>query len=99
MRRRLVQLAVAAAVLAVALFGLPLAVAIGQYATAHELRDLERLAEATSLVAAADLYEGDIPRGVPDKAGDVDIAVYGGDGVLILGSGPCRARPARPGGR
>jgi signal transduction histidine kinase len=93
MRRRLVQLAVVAAVLAVGLFGLPLALAIGQYADSNELRDLERLAEATSLVAAADLYEGDIPRGVPDRAGDVDIAVYDRDGVLILGSGPPEPGP------
>ena len=88
MRRRLVQLAVAAAMLAVALFGLPLAVAIGQYAETNELRDLERVAEATALVVAGDLFDGSVPRHIPDKAEDADIGIYDRDGVLILGSGP-----------
>ena len=88
MRRRLVQLTVAAAVLAVALFALPLAVAVGQYVKANELRDLERVAEATALAVAAEVYEEDVPGGLPDQADDVALALYDHHGALILGDGP-----------
>jgi signal transduction histidine kinase len=93
MRRRLVQLTVAAAVLAVGLFGLPLAVAIGQYTEANELRQLERVAEAAALAVADDVGEGDVPRGLPDQPDNVDVALYDDEGALILGSGPPEPGP------
>jgi signal transduction histidine kinase len=87
-RRRLAQLTVAAAVLAVSLFGLPLAVAIWQYAEANELRNLERVAEATALAVAADVFEEEIPSALPDKADDVELALYDNGGALLVGTGP-----------
>jgi len=93
MRRRLVHLTVAAAVLAVGLFGLPLAVAIGQYAEANELRDLERIAEATALAIAADAFHGHVLGGLPDQADDAELALYDENGALILGSGPPQPGP------
>jgi signal transduction histidine kinase len=93
MRRRLVRLTVAAAVLAVALFGLPLAVAVAQYAKASEIRDLERVAEATALAVAADVFEGNVPGGLPDQADDVELALYDHHGALVLGSGPPEPGP------
>ena len=92
MRRRLVQLTVAAAVLTVILFGLPLAVAIGRYAEANELRDLERVGEAAALAVAADLYDSQVVDGLPDHPDDVDLALYGDNGSLMLGN-----RPSAPG--
>ena len=69
------------------LFGLPLAVAIGQYVAANELRALERVAEATGLAVAADAFHGHVPGGLPDQADDVELALYDDNGALILGSG------------
>jgi hypothetical protein len=90
-RQRIVQLAVVAAVLAVGLFGLALAVAVGQYAQADQLRDLERVAAAAALSAAADLTQNRPPDGLPDEADDVDLALYDWDGARTLGTGPERA--------
>jgi signal transduction histidine kinase len=93
MRRRLVQLTVAAAVLAVVLFGLPLALAIDRYARANELRDLERVAEATALAVAEDLGDDDVPDGVPDQADDVELTLYDHHGALLAGNGPREPGP------
>jgi signal transduction histidine kinase len=88
MRRRLVRLAVVAAALAVILFGLPLAVAIWRYAEANELRDLERVAEATALSVAAAVFDNEVPTALPDQADDVELALYDHHGALIVGNGP-----------
>jgi signal transduction histidine kinase len=87
-RRRLVQLTVAAAVLAVGLFALPLAVAVEQYAEANELRDLERVAEATARAVAGDVFDDKVPDELPDEADDVDLALYDDEGALLRGTGP-----------
>lgn len=88
MRQRIVQLAVVAAVLAVSLFGFPLAVAVGQYVEADELRDLERVAAAAALSAAGDLSRERQPDRLPDEADDVDLALYDRAGGLVQGTGP-----------
>lgn len=87
MRRRMVRLAVLAAVLAVALFGVPLALAVTEYAEANEFRDLESVAEATGLGVASDLYD-DVPDELPDKPDGVVIGLYDEDGVLLMGTAP-----------
>ncbi|WP_226382293.1 hypothetical protein [Pseudonocardia oceani] len=61
MRSRIVRLAVVAATVAVALFGLPLAVAVVQYAEIYKLLDLERLADRAALRVAATMSDGDEP--------------------------------------
>lgn len=88
MRRRLVRLTVAAAVLAVGLFALPLAVAVERYTEANELRDLERVAEATARAVAGDVFDDKVPDELPDEADDVDLALYDDLGALLLGAGP-----------
>jgi signal transduction histidine kinase len=93
MRRRLVRLTVAAAVLAVALFGLPLAAAIDRYAQANELRDLERVAEATALAVAEDLGDDDVPDALADQADDVELTLYDHHGALLVGRGPREPGP------
>jgi signal transduction histidine kinase len=93
MRRRLVRLTLTGAVLAVVLFGLPLAVAVGRYAEANELRDLERVAEAVALAVAEDLGSDEVPESLPDQADDTALALYDHHGGLLLGNGPPEPGP------
>jgi signal transduction histidine kinase len=70
MRQRIVTLAVSAAVLAIVLFGLPLAVGVAKYNLGDERAELERIAVRTALSIADD------PAGTtPPTSSDATIAV------------------------
>ena len=91
MRTRIVALAVLAAVLAISLFGVPLAVGVAQYALMNERAKLERVADAAALGVSEDVVRGKIPRWLPDATGTTDLAVYVYDGpqiLRIMGDGP-----------
>jgi signal transduction histidine kinase len=92
-RRRIVGLAVWVSVLTVALFGVPLAVGVWQYALAQERSDLERAADAVAIAVAADVLRDDP---VDDSAwtGSTKIGVYDDDGDRIAGRGPDTGGPA-----
>lgn len=87
MRRRIVGLAVLASVLAIGLFGLPLALAVARYAFLDEEANLVRLADAASVAVATELNNGDIPD-IPTTRGITTLAVYDQDGRLVTGTGP-----------
>jgi signal transduction histidine kinase len=86
-RTRIVGLAVWVSVLTVALFGVPLAVAVWRYALVDERSDLERTANSVAIAVAADVLREDP---VDDSAwtGDTKIGVYDDDGNRIAGKGP-----------
>jgi signal transduction histidine kinase len=90
-RTRIVGLAVLASVLAISLFGIPLAAAVAQYAFQNEQDDLTRLANGAALAVSADVLRGKLPTDLPDPWGETDLAVYVTDGpriLRILGNGP-----------
>ena len=70
MRTRIIGLAVCASVLAIGLFGVPLAVAVLQYAMQVERGELAQTARAVAITVAPDVYDEDevanveTPRGV-----------------------------------
>jgi signal transduction histidine kinase len=86
-RRRIVGLAVSVSVLTVALFGIPLAVAVWRYAIADERSNLERAADAVSIAVSSDVLRHD---SIDDSSwtGDARLAVYDQDGDRIAGKGP-----------
>jgi len=92
MRRRIAGLAVAASVLAIVLFGLPLAVGVAAYLLGDERAELERGADVAAITVAADIATGRVP---PSSAG-IDItddgtgtlAVYDTSGARLVGTGP-----------
>jgi signal transduction histidine kinase len=86
-RTRIVGLAVWVSVLTVALFGVPLAVAVWQYALVDERSDLERTASSVAIAVAADVLR---EEPVDDSAwtGDTAIGVYDDEGTRIAGRGP-----------
>lgn len=86
MRKRIVGLTLAAAVLAITLFGLPLAVGVAKYYLDDERSELERTADSTALSVADSLAEGQ-----PMPALESGVAVYGVDGRLVAGDGPSSA--------
>lgn len=92
MRTRIVGLAVLASVLAIGLFGVPLAVAVAQYALTDEQAKLERMADAAALAVSADVLRGDTPTWIPATKGNADLAVYVYDDypriLRIMGTGP-----------
>ena len=55
MRTRIIGLAVCASALAIALFGVPLAVAVLQYALQAERNQLRSVADAVAIVVAGDI--------------------------------------------
>jgi signal transduction histidine kinase len=90
-RIRIVGLAVLAAVLAISLFGVPLAVAVAQYALVDERAKLERVGDAAALAVSADVVRGRVPRWLPEAKAHTDLAVYVYDGhrmLRIMGVGP-----------
>lgn len=88
MRSRVTQVAVVATVVAVLLFGIPLAVATGRLVRADEEHELERVA----LLAAASVDPGLGRAGDPLELPPVErggsVAVYGTDGARAAGTGP-----------
>lgn len=62
MRRRIVAVAVLAAVLAISLFGVPLAVGVGTSYRTDENTELERLADAAAIAVSGDLGQGRSPN-------------------------------------
>ncbi|HEY6421743.1 MAG TPA: HAMP domain-containing sensor histidine kinase [Pseudonocardiaceae bacterium] len=88
MRTRIVGLAVLAAVLAIGLFGVPLAAGVLKYMLSDERTKLLRVADATSAAVTADVLRGNMPTDVSDPQGTTHIAVYVDRGLRILGTGP-----------
>jgi signal transduction histidine kinase len=87
-RNRIVGLAVAAAVLAIALFGVPLAALVVRYMIDDEQADLQRVADVAALTLSADLTHGRIPTALPTAGHDVTITLYDAGGRRWLGPGP-----------
>lgn len=94
MRTRIIGLAVWAAVLAIVLFGIPLAVGVLRYALAQERSELERTANEVAIGVAADVTPGEQLEGLPDTdTGSAVVAVYDEHGERIGGAGPVSGDP------
>ncbi|HYH29097.1 MAG TPA: HAMP domain-containing sensor histidine kinase [Pseudonocardia sp.] len=90
MRTRIIGVAVSASVLAIVLFGAPLAVAVFQYAMEVQRSELARAAGAVAIRVADDVSDEDPIRNIArDDA--IRVAVYDGDGELLAGAGPARS--------
>lgn len=88
MRTRIIGLAVLAAVLAIALFGLPLAFGVASYAFLHEESNLVRIADAAAVAVSSELQDGDRPSAMPQALDHTKLAVYDRSGRLVAGDGP-----------
>ncbi|MDQ7806276.1 HAMP domain-containing sensor histidine kinase [Amycolatopsis sp. A133] len=97
MRRKIISLTVLAALVATALFALPLGIAVWQYYHDDTKGDLERAADAAALVVSADLNAGRTPTVPPldedDDEAEGEVGVYAPDGRLLAGHGPAVAGP------
>jgi signal transduction histidine kinase len=88
MRRRIVVLAVLAAVLATSLFGIPLAYGVAQFYLDDERNELERVADVAAIDAAADLVRHQRPTDLPAGASDISLGLYRSAGQRWTGAGP-----------
>lgn len=89
MRRRILVVALTAVVLAVGLFGIPLAVAVQRTIISDEQGELERLA-LRAAVSVSPGYTRNDPIELPSTEPGVDLAVYGTSGERVTGAGPDR---------
>ncbi len=94
MRTRIVGLAVLAAVLAIALFGVPLAGGVLKYAKSNERTKLLLGADAAAAAVSADVLRGKMPTDLRDPNDGTHLAVYVDRGLRILGTGPEGGDPA-----
>jgi signal transduction histidine kinase len=93
-RRRIVIVAVLAAVLAISLFGVPFGIGLARSYTADEQAELSRLVGGTTVaVSAAQLTNGD-PIELPRTEPDMTLGVYDAAGRRITGRGPAHADAA-----
>ena len=90
MRRRIVGLSVLAAVLAITLFGVPLAYGVAQFFLDDERTEAERTADVAAISVAADLIRGERPTDLNTTA-DITVGLYAIDGRRLAGAGPGRA--------
>jgi signal transduction histidine kinase len=91
MRRRIIALTVLAAVLAISMFGVPLAVGAAYYYTQDERAELERLADTAAIDTASDLVSGRAPGALPAAEAGTTIGLYGSAGHRLAGAGPATA--------
>ncbi|MBL7260205.1 sensor histidine kinase [Paractinoplanes lichenicola] len=91
MRRQVRRAIASVAVIALLLFGVPLAVVLDRLITSQALTTLQR--DATRGVAAVpdNVLEAGVPVRVPGGSHGVRIAVYDASGGLVAGSGPARS--------
>jgi signal transduction histidine kinase len=92
MRTRIVALAVLAAVVAIGLFGVPLAAAVAQDAATDARSELLRAAQSVAQIVVRDFVNGPddaVPSAELFRAADgADLTVYDDDDDLLVGSGP-----------
>jgi signal transduction histidine kinase len=91
-RSRIVGLAIWASALAIGLFGVPLGVAVLQYALQAERSELQGVADAVAIVVAGDVYD-DEQIDYVSRQGAIELAVYDDNGTLLGGRGPTGAGP------
>jgi signal transduction histidine kinase len=91
-RTRIIGLAVWASVLAIGLFGVPLAVAVHQYAMQAERTELERVANAVSFTVASDVFDGERIEDISGP-GLIKLAVYDERGGQLGGAPPAADDP------
>jgi len=92
-RRRIVILAVLAAVLAITLFGVPLGYAVAASFLGDEVAAAEHVADVAAISVAATLARDEPVTSLPSSGTDVVLALYTPDGTLVTGDGPARADP------
>ncbi|MGK5111699.1 MULTISPECIES: histidine kinase dimerization/phospho-acceptor domain-containing protein [unclassified Geodermatophilus] len=90
MRTRIIGVAVLASALALCLFGVPLAVAVLQYAMQHERAHLVQVASDIAIAVSEDVDDHDpVEReDLEDGEGDIEVAVYDVRGRRLAGSAP-----------
>lgn len=93
MRRRIVSLAVVAALMTVGLFGLPLAAVVARYMLDAEHSALDKSTDTLGLRLAAGFARGDVPAALPPD-GEVRFALYDERGARLVGDGPPTADDA-----
>ncbi|BFU45687.1 sensor histidine kinase [Krasilnikovia sp. MM14-A1004] len=93
MRRRILRLAVATALLALLLFGLPLGIAVRAVYLDDEHTELAHVAEQAAATVSLDGIRGSDPIELPAAEPDVTIGVYDADGRRITGDGPAALGP------
>jgi hypothetical protein len=77
-----------ATVLAIVLFGVPLAAVVLKYAFSDERTKLLRVAELTATTVMQDVLSGRMPTNIPDLSDGTHLAIYVDRGLRILGTGP-----------
>jgi signal transduction histidine kinase len=87
-RTRIVTLAVVAAMLAIVLFGLPLAAGTAHYLFSEEHSHLEQRASSIAGEVADDLANGRVPGRPMHAKGDTSVAVYSYNRRRTAGIGP-----------
>lgn len=92
MRTRIVALGLLAAMVAIGLFGIPLAAAVAQDAVADARSALQRAAESVAQIVAQDLVNGPDnavpPARLVRAAAGADLTVYNDHNEIVVGSGP-----------
>jgi signal transduction histidine kinase len=91
-RTRIIGSAVWASVLAIGLFGVPLAVAVLQYALVVERSELERAANTIAIAVAADVSDDEQVTRI-DAPAEIRVTVYDEDAVRLSGTGPFGGGP------
>jgi signal transduction histidine kinase len=91
-RRRIVGLVVLAALVAIALFGIPLGIGVARYYLDDERAELERLADTAAVAGSSDLLRGAGSIRLPPTESGTAIGVYS-SGRLVAGVGPAQADP------
>ncbi|QRP50179.1 histidine kinase dimerization/phospho-acceptor domain-containing protein [Amycolatopsis sp. FDAARGOS 1241] len=88
MRRRIVLTTAFAELVAIGLFGVPLAVAVARYYVTAERAELERAADSYALDVSGDVLRHRTPDRTPMTQDPTSAAVYGPGGARLAGGGP-----------
>jgi len=91
MRRRVLAAILGVTAVAIVLFGVPLAVAVGRLVNEDATLRVERLAVLAARSVPADFATGEDPVELPETDDGVVFALYDRHGTLIAGSGPSNA--------
>jgi signal transduction histidine kinase len=91
---RIIRFAVVVSMVAITVFGLPLAAGAARYYVVDEQSDLEGDAQVAADGIAPVLAAGHVPFDVSPVSAASPAAVYGLDGHKITGDGPARLSPA-----